>query len=433
MTTLSDDSLATIAAAAGTPFYVYDAADARARFRELKQHLPEGADVYYSLKANPNTALVRALVAEGAGCEVTSITELETALAAGVDRRRLIVVGPAKGEREIARSLDVGVKAIIAESLSELVEIDRLAAARDMVQPVAIRINPDFQPSAARVVMTGRASQFGIDEAEINEAVALVGRCPNIVLVGLHVYFGSRILDEEAILQNTREVLALARRVRVVVGRQLAFVDVGGGFGVRYFERERDLDPDVLGRGLADAIAEFRREAPLTRVVIELGRYLVARAGLFVTAVRTVKRSKGKLYAICDGGSNCHAAAAGFGSAFRRNFPVRAVGADPLGPTEPYTVTGPLCTPSDTIAEGVPLPADLRPGDLVCFERAGAYGPSASPVHFLGFGHPAEVLVDGDRTAIVRLADTPQDVLSRDTWIEIGDGSVGRAGVSHVA
>lgn len=431
--TIEDNRLAALAAAAGTPCYVYDAADARARFHELKQLLPEGTDIYYSLKANPNTALVRALVAEGAGCEVVSLAELEAALAAGCNRRRLIVVGPAKGEAEIERCLEVGVKAIIAEGIAEIEMIDRLAAARGMVQPIAIRVNPAFAPSSARVVMTGRASQFGIDEDDLEEALARLAQCRNVILVGLHVYFGSRILDEDAILDNTRAVLDLARRVRAIVGRQLAFVDVGGGFGVRYFERERDLDAERLGGGLADLITEFRAEAPLTRVVIELGRYLVARAGYFVTAVRAVKRSRDKLFAICDGGSNCHAAASGYGSAFRPNFPVHALGADPDAPSARFTVTGPLCTPSDTIADNVPLPASLKPGDLLCFERSGAYGPSASPVRFLGFGHPAEVLVDGERAAIVRRADTPQEALARDVWHEIDEDARVREEVSRVA
>ena len=410
---LTDHMLEAIATRVPTPFYAYDAGALRHAFNGLKQHLPEGSDIYYSLKANPSRAIVEVLAAEGAGCEICSQGELAVALAAGGNRRRIILVGPAKSEADIEAAMDTGIKAIVAESLSELRMIAAMAEARDAVQPVAIRINPDFKSASVRIRMTGVASQFGIDEAELGEVLDFLDQQRHLVLVGLHVYLGSRILDEEAIFANTDNILALATRIRERLGRQLAFVDVGGGFGVRYFDRERDLDPDVLGAGLAARISAFRATAPRTRVVIELGRYLTAQAGVFVTSVRDVKTSKGKNFAVCDGGSNVHAAAAGYGSAFRKNFPIRRLG--PVkGETMAYTLTGPLCTPSDVIGDGVELPP-LAPGDLVCIERSGAYGASASPTGFLSFGHPAEIMVDGAAATLVRFADPVDAVLERQT------------------
>lgn len=414
---LTDDRLRAIARTVPTPFYCYDAEDVRGRFDGLKRHLPDGADIYYSLKANPNKAIVSTLCRIGAGCEVSSVAELDLALAAGADRRRVIFVGPAKSPADLARGIEAGIKAIVAESCAELLAIQQVAAARGVVQPVALRINPDFKSTRVRIAMTGRASQFGIDEADLGTALDTAEGCPNLLLVGLHVYLGSRILDEEAVAANTANILDLAREVRRRLGRQLAFVDVGGGFGVRYFDKERDLDGDLLGSRLAALIAAFRAEAPRTRVIIELGRFLVARAGVFVTAVRYVKTSKGRHFAVCDGGSNCHAAAAGHGSAFRRNFPIRRLGPAPAEQAA-YTLTGPLCTPSDVIGDEVELPV-LAPGDLICVERSGAYGPSASPVHFLSFGHPAEVMVDGPVTALVRRADPPDHLSRQQTWIEL--------------
>ncbi|WP_264212376.1 hypothetical protein [Leisingera thetidis] len=412
---LTDDQLTAIAARVPTPFFAYDQQGLRDRFHSLKRHLPEGADVYYSLKSNPCKAVVATLAAQGAGCEVCSRAELETAVTAGGNRRRIIFVGPAKSAADIGRAMDLGIKAIIAESLDELRLIAEIASARNIVQPVGLRINPEFRSAAVRIKMTGIASQFGIDEAELRPALDFAASDPHVVPVGIHVYLGSRILDEEAIFDNTRNILGLADRVAAHLGRPLSFVDVGGGFGLAYFDKERDLDPDVLGRGLADAVAGFRRKHRRTRVVIELGRYLVAEAGVMVASVRYVKHSKGRRFAICDGGSNIFAAAAGYGSAFRKNWRLRRIGTAPSQEVVPHMLTGPLCTPSDTIGDQVPLPA-LAAGDRICFERAGAYGPSASPTGFLSFGHPAEVMVTDQGPVLVRHADPVDREIPQQTW-----------------
>nr|WP_316654788.1 hypothetical protein [uncultured Gellertiella sp.] len=406
---ITDPVIFEIADRVATPFYLYDAEILRQDFYSLKDRLPEGTDIFYSLKANPNQAIVSVLSKEGAGAEVCSLTEMKNALAAGVNPRRIIFVGPAKSPDDIRFAIITGIKAIIAESIDELHLINEIAAGMARMQPVGVRINPDFQSAKVRITMSGKASQFGIDECLLPQLVETLAKMPNIILVGLHVYLGSRIMDEEAIWQNSANIFDLARRVRSIIGRQLAFVDIGGGYGVAYFDNERDVDPARLAERLGTMIDDFRKEAPLTRVVIELGRFLVARAGQFVTRVRYVKQSKGETFAICDGGSNVHAAAAGYGSAFRKNFPIRKVGGGE-GVTS-VNLTGPLCTPSDNIGAQVKLPP-LVAGDLICIDRSGAYGPSASPVNFLSFGHPAEVLKDGARLQLVRAADDPDRFLA---------------------
>lgn len=411
--TLSDSQIQTLATKIPTPFYAYDAENLRDTFAGLKAYMPEGADIYYSLKSNPNHAIIGTLAPLGAGAEVCSLPELHIAMAAGANPRRTIFVGPAKCEADINGAMDFGIKAIVAESLEEVQMINRLAAARGIVQPIALRINPNFKSAKVRIIMTGRASQFGIDEDALPEVFTALEDCPAVVMVGIHVYLGSRVLDEEAIHENTANILDLATRIGTSLGSPLAFVDVGGGFGVKYHEKERDLDAEVLGKGLHDIIAGFRAENKRTRVVIELGRYLVARAGVFVTAVRYVKTSKGQPFAVCDGGSNVHAAAAGYGSAFRKNMPMFRVGeVEADAPTDTYMVTGPLCTPSDTIGDKVEMPV-LKQGDLIRIDRSGAYGASHSPVNFLSFGHPAEVLMDGDKAILVRAADTIQGLLDK--------------------
>jgi diaminopimelate decarboxylase len=228
---------------------------------------------------------------------------------------------------------------------------------------------------------------------------------------------GSRILDVGAIRDNTKRILDLGAKMEKLAGQPLAFVDVGGGFGVNYFKGEDELDLASLGTGMGGIVEEFKRRCPSTRILVELGRYLVAQSGIFVTSVRYIKRCKGKLFAICDGGSNCHAAAAGFGSLFRRNFPIaRLTGASCQSAV--YTLTGPLCTPSDVIGEDITL-GELESGDLIGIHCSGAYGPSASPVHFLGYGHPAEVLIDEGSVQLIRSRTTIEDVLASQVRVPI--------------
>jgi diaminopimelate decarboxylase len=392
-----------LAARVGTPFYVYDAALVRARYRALTEALP-GTQFFYSLKANPNLSLVGLLVAEGAGAEVSSRLELETAVAAGAPAGRILMVGPGKAEEDLARAVSLGIKAIVVESLAELDQIDRIAGRAGCRQPVALRINPSFTVSGARLNMSGRPTQFGIDESNLEAALRRVAACAHLRLVGLHVYMGTRILAHETIVENTRGILDLAARMTEALPEPLEFVDIGGGYGVPYYEDESPLDLAALGAAMRPLMSGFCDLHPETRIAVELGRYMVAEAGRFVTAVRQVKTSKGAQFAVCDGGSNLHSAAAGQGF-MRRNFPVSLV-PNPAGPSKPddispWSLTGPLCTPMDVIAKDVPLAAPA-PGDLICIHQSGAYGATASPVNFLGFGAPAEIMIDGETATLVR-------------------------------
>jgi diaminopimelate decarboxylase len=388
-----------IAEAVGTPYYCYDASDIRVQFQRLRTSLPD-IGCLYSVKANPNKAIIEILHSEGAGCEVCSLAELETALAAGVAPNEIIFVGPGKSIDELTRCIQLGIRAVIAESYTELKLLERIACSRGVVQAVGLRINPALRPAAAKLVMSGKPTQFGIEENQLPEAVTFLCSCQHLTLVGIHVYFGSRILDAAAIRYNTDLILQLAVETAELAGHTLAFVDVGGGFGVKYFPGEPELDLTKLGTEMAGVIHDFTRRSPTTKIIMELGRFLVAHAGVFVTSVRYIKRCGGKLFAICDGGSNCHATAAGIGCLFRRNFPIaRLTGTRERGTV--YTLTGPLCTPTDVIGEDIAL-GDLECGDLVGIFQSGAYGASASPVHFLGFGHPAEVLIDDDNVRLIR-------------------------------
>lgn len=406
---LSDQQIIHAAKAVGTPLYAFCADALRARVRAVKAALPM-ADFVYSLKANPNISVVQTLTREGMGVEFCSIFELEACLIAGVAPGEMIFVGPAKSTAEIVRAMQVGVKAIIAESLDEIDQIARVSADMGMRQAVALRINPAFHVPGARLSMSGKATQFGIDADDIAAAVDRIAAARLLRLAGIHVYMGTRILDHQVIAQNTREILALADAVQAMARHRLDFVDIGGGWGVPYHDSEGTLDLQALGAVVRPLLSDWKAAHPGARVIIELGRYMVAEAGVFVTAVRHVKSTRGKRFAICDGGSNCHAAAAQ-AAAFRRNFPMRAV-QPRSGAAVEWNVSGPLCTPTDIIAQGIMLP-DLQPGDLLRMESSGAYGLTSSSVKFLSFGGPAEVMFDGDALSVIRERDGMRDLLAQ--------------------
>ncbi|TDD11072.1 type III PLP-dependent enzyme [Nonomuraea deserti] len=393
----------------GTPLYVYDGDALRQQFEDLRARLHSRLEIFFSLKSNPNVSICTVLGSLGARAEVSSLAELATALRAGIASDDILFLGPGKSEQELRACLTERVHAIVCESFGELELIDRLAAEYGVRAPVVLRVNPGFAVKGSKLTMGGKPRQFGIDEDQLLGAPDLCERHANVRVAGIQTYMGTRILSEDVVAENTRMILDLAERLSAKLGFPLDLVDVGGGLGVAYFDGERDLDVDVLAGLLNPMIEEFTARNPATRMVMELGRYLTAPSGIYVVRVRYVKTSMGERFAIADGGTNHHMAAVGIGSFVKRNFPVRLLSRS-AEPTGPWTVTGPLCTPNDTLAKAVVLP-DLRPGDLLGVLRSGAYGPSASPVLFLSHGHPAEVLVIDGESRLIRERDGVDDLL----------------------
>lgn len=396
----------------GSPLYVYDSAELEGRYDALRSRLHEAVDVFYSLKANPNVAICALLGRRGAGAEVSSLVELLTAQRAGIPPERIVFLGPGKSIAEIEACCTAGIGALIVESVPELAIADEVARRTGTGITVLLRINPSFQSARGGLAMGGKARQFGIDEKVVAESLDLVGRYPAVRIAGIQVYLGTRILSEEAIIDNTARILSMAERLSEQCGFPLDVVDFGGGLGVAYHENERDLDLAVLTEGINAAVAKFVVDHPDTKIMMELGRYLAATCGTYATTIRYVKESFGERFAVADGGTNHHMAAVGIGSVVKRNFPIALLGRVSDAPPVPWQVTGPLCTPNDLLGRKVPLPADLRPGDVIGVHRAGAYGPSASPVFFLSHGYPAEVLVHDGETHLVRRRDVPEDLLA---------------------
>ncbi|MEU3626932.1 phosphopantetheine-binding protein [Amycolatopsis coloradensis] len=397
----------------GTPFYVYDADILRETYRDLRDRLHPAVDIFLSLKANPNISVCGYLGVLGAGAEVSSLVELMTALQAGIAPRDIIFLGPGKSRAELAACVEAGIHAVVCESLEEVTLLDEVAAERKVGQvPALLRINPDFHTKGSGLAMGGKPRQFGIDQSLLLAAGATLAAAPRVAVKGLHAYMGTRFLGHDDIVHNTRQILATAAELARRLGIPLDTVDFGGGFGVAYFDNEKDLDLAALTTGINGVVEPFVAAHPEVRLINELGRYLTARAGTYVTRALYVKRSAGEEFVVADGGTNHHMAAVGIGSFVKRNFPIRSLTRYRDDAVRAYTVTGPLCTPNDVIGKRVPLPV-VEPGDLLGVERSGAYGPSASPGLFLSHGYPAELLVHDGVAHLVRERDRPQDLLAK--------------------
>ncbi|PDP86496.1 diaminopimelate decarboxylase [Glycomyces fuscus] len=396
----------------GTPLYIYDGEQLDRNYRQICGPLHPSVEILYSLKANPNLSVCSVLGGAGAGAEVSSAAELAVARKAGIAPADTIFLGPGKSEEEIAAALTGGVYALICESYGELDLINKVAETVGVIAPVALRVNPQEAARGAGLRMGGKPRQFGIDEGLLMSDPDLAERYHAIRLMGVHAYLGTRILDEDMVVENTTQILGMARRLSGRLNFPLEMVDFGGGVGVSYFSGENDPDVEVLTRGVAAAVGEFRQHHPETRVFMELGRFLTATAGLYVTRVRYVKESMGQRFAVTDGGTNHHMAAVGIGSFAKRNFPMSVLNRSQEPRDQRWNVTGPLCTPNDTLGKNIDFP-EVRVGDLIGVHRSGAYGPTASPTRFLSHGYPAEVLVHQGTPLLVHERESVDDILRR--------------------
>lgn len=380
----------------GTPLFVYDADLMRRAYRALQQAVSGFATVDYSVKANPDPAIIRTFAQEGAGAEIASGAEFEAALTAGVRPERILFAGPGKSDADIERVVAAGIGEIHLENTEEMDRVAKAARRHGRIQAVAIRVNPGPDAQGGAMRMGGKPSPFGFDEEELEAVLDLVEARPDLRLAGLHLFAGTQGLSAATLLAQWAYGLRLAARIAERTGRPLDTVDLGGGLGIPYFSSDTPLDLSALRAGIP-ALKALVAADPLlagARIVLEPGRYLAGPAGLYVARVRAVKLSRGSRFVITDGGMHHHLAASGnLGQVVKRDYPVVAV-VDEGGPLTPCAVVGPLCTPLDMLARATPLP-ELAAGDLIAVLQSGAYGLTASPTGFLGHPMPAEVLVDG--------------------------------------
>lgn len=392
-----------LAAEHGTPLFVYDAGLMRRSYRALAAAVAGFASVDYSVKANPEPAVIRIFREEGAGAEIASGAEFAAAMQAGVDPKRILFAGPGKSEADIARVVAGGIGEIHLENAEELARVAACAGRHGLTPRVALRINPGAAAQGGAMRMGGKPSPFGFDEEEMDAAVDTVEAEPRLHLSGLHLFAGTQGLQAGTLLTQWTYGLRLAARIAARIGRPLDTIDLGGGLGIPYFAGDTPLDLDALRTGLPPLIESVRADPLLARarVVLEPGRYLVGPAGLYVARVRAVKHSRGTRFVITDGGMHHHLAASGnLGQIVKRDFPLVAVRQPEGAERTPCAVVGPLCTPLDMLARAAPLP-ELRAGDLVAVLQSGAYALSASPTGFLSHPLPAQVLVEEGRVQVL--------------------------------
>lgn len=386
------EPLTVLAARLGrTPFYVYDRAVLAARVQLLRQNLPSEISLHFAIKANPMPAIVRFMAGLVDGLDVASAGELHVALDAGTDPADISFAGPGKTEGELQEAVLAGIL-LNVESFREIRLLESISARTGRAARVAVRVNPDFELKSSGMKMGGGPKQFGIDAERVPEALAEIGR-RGLAFEGFHIFSGSQNLRPEAICEAQSKTLALAERLAAYAPGPVTVLNLGGGFGIPYFKGDAPLDLGPIRENLHRVVDRARASLPDAELVLELGRYLVGEAGLFVCRVLDRKESRGEVFLVTDGGLHHHLAASGnFGQVIRKNYPVVIGNHVCKAPREIASVVGPLCTPLDLLAERAEL-GQAREGDLVVVMQSGAYGFTASPHLFLGHPPPLEVLV----------------------------------------
>lgn len=374
-----------------TPFYAYDRQRIAERIALLRRHLPEGILLHYAMKANPMPAVVQHLASIVDGIDVASAGEMKVALDTMLAPGKISFAGPGKRSSELRRAVAAGVT-INVESEQELRVIVELGECLGITPSVAIRVNPDFELKSSGMKMGGGAKPFGIDVERVPNLLRLLVSL-KLNFVGLHIFSGSQNLNSAAIQEAQFKSLQLGIRLTEHISTPMRLLNIGGGFGVPYFPGEERLDLAVIGENMRPMIQAFRKQLPETLVAIELGRYMVAEAGIYVCRILERKESRGKIFLITDGGMHHHLAASGnLGQVIRKNFPVIIGNRVQDTEKEMASIVGPLCTPLDLLAEEMMLPKAVA-GDLVVVLQSGAYGLSVSPTAFLNHPLPEEILV----------------------------------------
>jgi diaminopimelate decarboxylase len=375
-----------------TPFFAYDRGLLTARVAQLRAALPPAVNLSYAIKANPMPAVVHHLSGLVDSFDVASALELRTALNTTLPPQRIHFAGPGKGIAELRQAVAAGAT-VELESSTEARRVVDIGQQLGVRPRVAIRVNPDFDVKGSGMRMGGGPQQFGIDAEKVPELFKQFSD-DDLDVLGFHVFAGSQNLHPDIIALAQRDTVELVLRLADSIAWPVRYLNLGGGFGIPYFEKDVPLDLSVIGQNLADLLAtKIGPQLPSAQVVIELGRYMVGECGVYVTRIIDRKESRGRIYLVVDGGLHHQLAASGnFGQVIRRNYPV-AIG-NRMGevPSETASVVGKLCTPLDLLGDRLELPA-AEIGDLVVVFQAGAYGRTASPTAFLSHPEPPEVVV----------------------------------------
>jgi diaminopimelate decarboxylase len=378
--------------AGDTPLFVYDLAliDAKiARFRAAFA----GVELHYAIKANSYDPLLSHIASKVDGLDIASAGELDLALAAGADAAAISFAGPGKRDADLGEAIAAGVT-LNCESEGEVERALIIAGKIGRTPLLAVRVNPDFEIKGSGMRMGGGAKPFGVDAARVP---ALVRRilAAGATFRGFHIFAGSQALDADALIEAQAATLALAAQLAEEAGAAPPLVNLGGGFGIPHFHGEQPLDVEKVGVALGEGLAGRAEILRDSQFAIELGRWIVGEAGVYLTRIVDRKLSHGKTFLVADGGMQHQLAASGnFGQIVRRNYPVAIASRFGAEGEEEVSIVGCLCTPLDRLADDVMMPR-AEVGDLVAVFLAGAYGLSASPQAFLAQQSAREMIVGG--------------------------------------
>ncbi len=374
--------------AGGTPLFVYDKDQLKARVERFRDAFPREVALHYAVKANPYAPLLEVMATLVDGFDVASAGELERVAASGPP---VSFAGPGKRDTDLEAAIRAGVT-INLESEAEAKRALALAEGLGITPQLAVRVNPPFGLKGAGMKMGGLASPFGVDHDRVGALVRLIMDA-GADWRGLHIYAGSQSLSAEAIMETHDAIFSLAATIAEQAGVAPPEVNLGGGFGIPYFAADKSLSLETIGTALKNSLDKRHNILRKTKFAIELGRWLVGEAGVYLTRIVDRKVSRGKTFLITDGGLHHMLAASGnFGQLLRRNYPVAIASRFTAEPDEEVTVVGCLCTPLDLLADEVMLP-HAEVGDMVAVFCAGAYGLSASPTAFLSQPAAREMLV----------------------------------------
>lgn len=380
-----------VARAGNTPLFVYSRAMIERRISDLRAAMPERLSIHYAVKANPYIPILELMKGLVDGFDIASGGELDLVCQAGIDPGRVSFAGPGKRDRELEAAIHAGVT-LNLESEGEAHRAFAIAERIGKRARLAIRVNPDFELRGSGMKMGGGAKPFGVDADKV-PALARKLIASGAEWRGLHIFAGSQALSADAIIEAQGNTLDLAARLAAEIGVPLPHLNMGGGFGIPYFAGDEPLDVTAIGTALREKFQTLDQNIENTEFCIELGRYLVGEAGVYLTRIVDRKESHGEVYLVTDGGLHHQLAASGnFGTVVRRNYPVAIATHFTRPPSVEANVVGCLCTPLDRLADKALLP-EAGVGDLVAVFCAGAYGATASPASFLGQGPALELLV----------------------------------------
>jgi diaminopimelate decarboxylase len=402
---LNDQIIAKAVEEYGTPIYLYDSSLMKKNYYHLKSFMPEEMQICYSVKANPNVHIMKEFISFGAFIEVASYGELQFAQWKKVMGKKIILVGPGKTEKLLRLAVKMHVAYIVIESEYEFCIINKIAEQLKKQIKVAFRVHT-MRRIKGMLSMSGN-NQFGMDEGQVIELLMKRDNYPYIHFCGIHIYFGTGILNENDFLKNTQLVFDISEEIQYKTNCKFEFIDIGGGLGIPYYEDESCINLENIKDELKMKTKKYIKNNGKTKIMgIEAGRYLVGSAGIFITRVIDKKTVNNKDYAILDGGTNNVTYHEKFGFEIP---PMKVLGKNSQA-KQSITLCGPLCTPEDRLAINVEI-EEIVIGDILVLYQVGAYGLTVAPGMFLSHGYPAELLWKNKKIYLIRRKLDWQEIL----------------------